>query len=51
MIHAKPANCKQSAKFETAIQSELYSKNPNTELGFFLLNGEKHKISNYVMDI
>lgn len=44
-IHAKLENCKQSAKFETAIHSELYSKNPNMELGFFLLNDQKHKIS------
>lgn len=49
-------NCKQSAKFETIIQNELYSKNPNTELDSFLPNGKmKYKIffiiSNSFMDI
>lgn len=38
-------NCKQSAKLETTIQSELYSKNPNMELDSFLLNVKmKYKI-------
>lgn len=38
-------NCKQSAKLETTIQSELYSKNPNMELDSFLLNAKmKYKI-------
>lgn len=31
-------NCKQSAKFKTAIQSELHL-NPNMEMDSFLLNG------------
>lgn len=44
-------NCKESAKFETAIQSELYSKNPNMELDSFLLNKKmKYKIFSVISD-
>lgn len=50
-MHNLSENCKQSAKFETIIQSELYSKNPNTELDSFLLNGKmKYKISSIISD-